>query len=312
MGLYELKVGILGPLEVAGGNVALHGAEPGLGGELHLRVKAHDAVEADPGFQEVAELLVGLGDLPEDAGVLGAVIGFLARGLDSAVNVDGAHVVAAAAVNLAQLVEGGDADVLVIVGLQDVAHHLLGFLRLAVPDVDLRQDVGRGNEKLVVGVLGEVRDGFLSLIVFALLDQHLGVLQVGGVSSRALGHFPQEFLDQRQRLVVFALGHQDVGFRDFGLVHALDGVGVFAVALGKLVQSLVGVLVAAHFHVGHGQLVKHFHVGRVERIVLLGVLQGRNGGSEGLVSHFQGFVDRLLRLRGRRGAADGAENKKES
>ena len=188
--LYELNISVLGALEVLGGNVALHRPEPGLGAELDFRIKAHDALEADPRFQEVTELFVSLRDLPKDAGVLGPVVRLLARRLDPAVNVDGADVVAASAVDLAQFVESRDAHVLVVVRLQNVAHHLFRFLRLAVPDEDLGQNVGGGNEKLVVGVLGEVGDGFLRLVVFALLDQHLGVLKVSGVSGRALGDFP--------------------------------------------------------------------------------------------------------------------------
>ena len=138
----------------------------------------------------MAELFVSLGDLPQNAGVLGFFVRFLAGRLDPAVNVDGAYVVAASAVYLAKLVKSGDAHVLVVVRLQNVAHHLFRFLGLAVPDEDLGQNVGGGNEKLIVGVLGEVRDLLFGVVIAAFLDQNFGVLKVGGVSGRALGNFP--------------------------------------------------------------------------------------------------------------------------
>ena len=188
--LDELKIRVLGTFEVLGGNIALNAPEPSLRAEFDFRIKAHDTLEADPRFQKVAELFVGLRDLPQDAGVLGFLVRFLAGRLDPAVNVDGADVVAAAAVDLAEFVECGDAYILVIIRLQNVAHHLFRFLGLAVSYEDLSQNVGGGNEKLVVGVLGEVRDLLLGVVVAAFLDQNFGVFKVSGVSGRALGDFP--------------------------------------------------------------------------------------------------------------------------
>ena len=100
-------------------------------------------------------------------------------------------------------------------------------------------------------------------------------------------------------------------FGDLGLVNALDGVGVFAVTLRQFVERLVRVIVAPYFHISHGELVQNFHVRRVEGIVVLGVLQKRDGRGQRLVGRLQSLVNGLFRSGGRRRQSrDAQENKK--